>query len=309
MPVVPGAKAQAFMRAAKAPNTLRAYQADLRDFDGWCAENDRAVLPATPATICDYVTALANGGAKASTIRRRLSAISQAHQAAGFVPSPTQDWSVRTTLQGIRRQLGVAPEQKAPLTADELARLIGLLPNDLSGLRDRPLLLIGFFGAFRRSELVALSVADVQVVTEGLRITVRRSKTDQEGAGLVKGIPRRERFATDPVRTLRAWLDAARIVEGPLWRPVNRHGQLQPGRLSASAIADVVKRSCVRAGLDPDLYAGHSLRAGLATSAAWGGAPDRAIKKQGGWTSHEYERYIRDASVFRDNAGDYVTGL
>jgi integrase len=323
-PAVPGADALRYIEQAKALATRRGYTADLRErtdptrqlggptFSGWiewCDEHGRPPLPADPATICDYLTTLASAGAKAATIQRRVSAISQAHQAAGFSPSPTQDWIVRQTLRGIRRTIGTESAQKDALSGREVARLVALLPHDLSGRRDRALLLIGLLGAFRRSELSALDVEDIRFTEDGLLVAVRRSKTDQEAAGTEKGIPRKQRPETDPVRTLRAWLDTARITTGPIWRPINRHGQLSSGRMSPAAIADVVKRACARAGLDPDRYAGHSLRAGLATAARKGRAPADSIKRQGGWKSDQYQRYIRHATLFEDNAGDYVEGL
>jgi integrase len=267
------------------------------------------VLPAVPETVALYLAAMAGAGAQAVTIQRRLSSISQAHQAAGHVPSPTSDFLVRQVMRGIRRTLGVAPKhQKNPLTATELRRLVETAPpGTIAGRRDRALLLIGHLGAFRRSELVALDVPDVQDASDGLRLLVRRSKTDQEGEGLEKGIRRRRDPAICPVLALRAWFDAAGIVEGPVFRGVDRHDHVQPGRLSDRGVALVVKRACDRAGLDPARYAGHSLRSGFATSAAEGGAPERAIMRQGGWTSHTMvRRYIRMADLFQENAADYV---
>jgi site-specific recombinase XerD len=174
--------ARGYAAASKAPNILRAYRADLRDFGEWCADH-RPRPPAVPGTLVLCVTALAEAGAKASTIQRRLSAISQAHQLAGHVPSPTADPLVRTTMAGIRRTLGTAPAQKATVVTAELRRLLGATPPEsLAGRRDRALLLLlGFAGGLRRSELVALDVEDVTETSDGLRIVLRRSKTDQEG--------------------------------------------------------------------------------------------------------------------------------
>jgi len=265
-------------------------------------------LPATPQTISLYISALADLGAKPSTIQRRLSAISQAHQLAGHTPSPTSDWLVRTTMQGIRRTLGTAPTQKTPVVTAKLRRLLATCPDDtLAGLRDRALLIAGFAGGFRRSELLALDVADLQESSDGLRITVRQSKTDQEGAGREVGIPHGQHPETCPVRTLRAWRAAAGITEGAVFRGVNRHDQVQVGRLTDRAVALIVKRAADRAGLDSSSYAGHSLRSGLATAAAAGGAPERSIMRQ---TGHEsvvmVRRYIRSGSLFQENAAAYV---
>jgi integrase len=301
--------AQGLVRASKAASTLRAYRSDWRHFSNWCSKHELEALPALPETVALYLAAMAGAGAEAVTIQRRLSSISQAHQATSHLPSPTSDSLVRQVMRGIRRTLGVAPKrQKTPLTAAELRRLVETAPGGtLAGKRDRALLLIGHLGAFRRSELVALDLEDVEEVGDGLRLLVRRSKTDQEGEGLEKGIRSRHDRATCPALALRTWLEGAGIISGPLFRGVNRHDQVQPGRLSDRGVALVVKRACGRAGLDPDRYAGHSLRAGFATSAAEGGAPERAIMRQGGWTSQAMvRRYIRMSDLFQENAADYV---
>ena len=301
--------AQELVGARKAANTVRAYRSDWSDFAGWCAAQRLAPLPAEPMTVALYLADLAGSGAAAATIQRRVSSISQAHQAAGHRPSPTADFLVRQVMRGIRRTLGTAPRnQKTPLSAAELRRLVATCPDGtLAGRRDRALLLVGDLGAFRRSELVALDAEDVAETDAGLRVLVRRSKTDQEAEGREKGIPRKADPEVCPARALRAWREAAGIEDGPLWRAVNRHDQVRPGRLSDRAVALVVKRACARAGLDPDRYAGHSLRAGFATAAAEAGAPERAIMRQGGWTSEAMvRRYIRMADLFRENAADYV---
>ena len=185
--------------------------------------------------------------------------------------------------------------------------MVATLPDNLLGLRDRALLLIGFAGAFRRSELVSLDVEDVEECAEGLRVTLRRSKTDQEGAGEVKGIPYGRKLETCPVRALRAWLEAAGITAGPIFRSVNRHGQVQPGRLSDKAVALVVKRAAEAAGFDATRYAGHSLRTGLTTSAAAAGVQERDIMRQTGHRSvNMVRRYIREGELFRSNAAAQV---
>ncbi len=300
--------ARAYVRASKSENTLRTYRSDLHDFEAWCTDQVVAPLPATPQTVSLYISALAELNVKPSTIQRRLSAISQAHQLAGHTPSPTGDWLVRTTMQGIRRTLGTAPSQKTPVVTAELRRLLVTCPDDtLAGLRDRALLIVGFAGGSRRSELVALDVADLQESSDGVRITVRQSKTDQEGAGREVGIPHGQHPETCPARALRAWREAAGISEGAVFRGVNRHDQIQDGRLTDRAVALIVKRAAERAGFDPSTYAGHSLRAGLATAAAAGGAPERSIMRQTGHKSVVMvRRYIRSGSLFQENAAAYV---
>jgi len=297
-----------YASASKARNTRRAFRADLADFTLWCVDHALERLPAAPETAAFYISALAQADARASTIQRRLSALSQAHQLAGHDPSPTQEPLVRTTMAGILRTLGMAPTQKAPALTADVRRMVATCPEDTrAGARDRALLLLGFAGGFRRSELVALDVADCEQTTDGLRIRITRSKTDQEGAGDEKGVPFGQHPGTCPIRALRAWREAADIAEGALFRPVNRHDLVQEGRLSDRGVALVVKRAAARAGLDPTKYAGHSLRAGLATAAAAGGAPEQAIMKQTGHRSVVMvRRYIRSGSLFHENAAAYV---
>jgi site-specific recombinase XerD len=177
----------------------------------------------------------------------------------------------------------------------------------MAGRRDRALLVLAFAGAFRRSELVALDVADVEEVADGLRILVRRSKTDQEAAGKRKPLPYGSNPATCPVRTLAAWLEAAEILEGPIFRPVNRHDQVQPGRLSDQSVALVVKRVGERAGLDPSRLAGHSLRRGFVTTAVRRGVADRTIMRHTWHRSRPtFDAYIEERTKFTDTAASYV---
>ncbi|MDZ4042537.1 MAG: site-specific integrase [Eubacteriales bacterium] len=299
-------KINEYASQAKAENTVRAYRSDWNHFVRWCNLNDAGPLPASVKTVGAYVTTLAEEGFKVSTITRRVSAISQAHQAAGHA-SPTQAWPVRTILAGIRRARGSAQEGKAPVLTEDLRQMISTLPTGILGTRDRALLLLGFAGAFRRSELVGLDVADLDFTREGLRVTIRRSKTDQDGRGRLIGIPYGSNPTTCPVRALEDWIEASSIEEGPVFHAINRHGQIQAGRLSDKAVALVVKRAAHAAGLDPANFAGHSLRAGLATSAAAAGVSERAIMNQTGHRSvNMVRRYIREGSLFRDNAAGQV---
>ncbi len=181
--------AAAFARAEKADATRRAYRSDWRRFEAWCASRGTAPLPAAPEAVAAFLAAEAAAGTKPSTLARRAAAIRYAHRLAGH-ESPTNAEAVRATLRGIRRTLGAAPAQKAPATASRIAAMAALAPaGTLRGLRDRALLLLGFAGAFRRSELVALRVEDLVETPDGLRIVIRRSKTDQEGAGQEVAIP------------------------------------------------------------------------------------------------------------------------
>ena len=295
-------KARDYVSHSKAASTLKAYRTDWRDFETWCAASGLTALPAAPETVALYLAARADT-LKPASLGRRLAAISKAHSSAGYEsPASMRHAPVSETFKGIKRVKGVAQTRKSPLLATQLIRAIATMRVDLVGLRDRVLLLVGFAGAFRRSELVALEVADVEMVEDGLTITLRRSKTDQEGAGRKIGIPRGSTPETCPLRALRAWMEAANITEGPLFRSVNRHGHIG-GRLSAKHVAISVKQAAAAVSLDAKSFAGHSLRAGLVTSAAIHGRSDRSIMNQTGHQSVAMvQRYVRDAQLFRDNA-------
>lgn len=298
--------AQNYVAHAKASNTLRAYRADWQDFTAWCDDHNAQPLPALPEVIALYLSDLAGKGMKASTLQRRVSSISQAHQAAGY-ETPTSSSKVRSVMAGIRRVHGSVEHGKAPVMVEDLRRMVSCLPDSLLGVRDRALLLLGFSGAFRRSELVSLDVADVEFTREGLVVTLRRSKVDQEGRGRKLGIPYGSNPETCPVRALQAWLEASGITEGAMFRPINRHGQILLSRLSGEGVAIVVKRYAGAAGMDPERFGGHSLRAGLATSAAAAGVGERAIMNQTGHRSvNMVRRYIREGSLFRENAAAQI---
>jgi site-specific recombinase XerD len=294
-------RANEFVNRSKAKNTVRAYQSDWCHFEVWCRAHGQASLPATAETVALYVTDL-SATHKTGTLVRRISAISQAHQIAGF-ETPTKSSQVRLVMAGIRRTNGTAQTAKTPVLVDDLRRMISRLPENLLGVRDRALLLIGFSGAFRRSELVALDVADVAVTRDGLVIVIRRSKTDQEAEGRKLGIPYGSNLVTCPVRSFQDWLQQCGFTEGPLLRPVDRFSKVATVRLSGAAVAQIVKRYATAVGLKATNFAGHSLRSGLATSAAAAGASERSIMNQTGHRSvNAVRKYIRDGSLFRENA-------
>lgn len=293
--------AEEYGAAARSPATRRAYQADLAHFHAWCAEHGLDALPAAPQTVALYLTALSER-LKVATLARRFTAISVAHRAAGHT-SPTAHPAVRDIMAGIRRTMGVAPAKKAALSLTDLRAMLAGVGESRIGLRDRALLLTGFAGGFRRSELIGLNVEDLVFEPEGVVVTLRRSKTDQDGAGRVIGLPRGQHEATCPQRALRMWMDCAGIVTGPLFRAVDRHDNVSEARLSDRAVALIVKRVARGAGLDAAQFAGHSLRAGLATAAAASGASERSIQLQTGHRSERVLRgYIRRGTVWIDNA-------
>src|SRR6266566_2973808 len=291
---------------SKAPHTWKAYQADLRDFTAWCEAHNLASLPATPETVAAYLADLTQR-CKVSTIQRRLSAISQQH-AAAKLESPTRSAVVRLTMQGIRRTHAPAQgvRKVQPAVTSVIYKLVDPLGTSLIDLRDRALILLGFAGAFRRSELAQLLLTDITETEDGLRVRLRHSKTDQEGEGFVKGIPYGHEYKTCPVRAWKAWKDAAGITDGQALRSITRHSKLG-GSLSDRAVADIIKRRALAAGLEFQEFSGHSLRAGLATAAAQAGVSERVIAKQTGHKSLPVLRgYIREGSLFTENAAAKV---
>jgi site-specific recombinase XerD len=323
---------RAYQQASKAESTVRAYASDARVFQRWCDLHNLFSLPSSPRVVAGFLVSEAQAGRSASTISRRLAAISFAHKLANL-PDPTDDEGVRAALKGARRKVGVAPQQKAAATAEILTALLMRTPDTLTGKRDRALLALGFAGAFRRSELVALDVADLIEHPEGLRVRVRKSKTDQEGRGFEKAIPHGRYIR--PVALVHEWLDAAEITEGPVFRPISRAGNIRKAaqaahprdgssdiegggpiphlskgadysapRLTTQAVADIIKKYTAAAGLDASAFGAHSLRAGYITTAAERGADLARIMDQSG---HRDPRtvvgYIRRANAFKGHSG------
>ena len=289
-------------KAEKAASTRKAYGIDYRLFKAWCDAKGVSSLPAAPETetVAAYIAAEAQT-AKPSTIGRRVAAIRYAHKLAGL-ETPTDAEGVKATMRGIRRTFGGARIKKTPAVAAKMLGMVATAPEDLSGLRDRALLLLGFAGAFRRSELVALDVADVAETETGLFVTIRHSKTDQEGQGETIAIARGD--IACPVKALREWLDAAGIEAGAIFRPIDKAGTVRPSRLTCRSVANIVKAYAERAGFDASTFSGHSLRAGFLTSAAGKGA---SIFKMMDVSRHKsvdtLRGYVRDAELFKDHAG------
>ena len=298
---LPSITAEQFALASRSEATRRAYRADWQIFTDWAADNGQTALPASPGCVSAFLAAQASAGFKPATLSRRLAAVNAAHRLAGH-PSPTTSEPVALVMKGIRRMVGVAPEQVRPLVTEDLRRVVAAIPDDLTGLRDRAIILIGFAGAFRRSELVALMVDDIEFTDAGMILTIRRSKIDQEGAGRQVGIPFGQN-GTCPVTALRAWLQAASITSGAIFRRIDQHGHIGPNALQPAAVAQIVKKAVEAVGLDAKQYGGHSLRAGLATSAAQNGASEVMIMEQTGHKSSAMvRRYVRRANLFKANA-------
>ena len=297
-------QAKIFASGAKSRRTREAYSKAWAQFEEWCRDHGVTSLPADPVLVAAFVTYLAEEGIRPTSIDLALVAISQAHKLSGH-DSPTTSSAVRETLKGVRREVGTATRQVAPLLPEHIRRIVDTLGGDPIGLRDRALLLIGFAGAFRRSELVALNVSDIEEHPEGIKILLRRSKTDQEGQGRIVGIPFAEDPKLCPIRALRRWVDRSGITTGPIFRSVSRYGRVSDKTITGRSVARIIKRAVADAGYDPTHFSGHSLRSGLATAAAAAGKSERSIMATTGHRSEKMVRkYIREGSIFLDNAAD-----
>jgi site-specific recombinase XerD len=290
-----------YARSEKSPATRKAYGTDFRLFKEWCDGKGAQSLPAAPETVAAFLAAEAEAGVRPSTLGRRVAAIRYAHKLASLA-TPTDAEGVKATLRGIRRSVGARKVRKAPALAERVKAMVAASPDTLTGKRDRALILLGFAGAFRRSELVALDLADIQETDAGLRVMIRHSKTDQDGEGATIAIARGA--VACPVRALHAWLDAAGIESGALFRSVNKAGVAGNTRLTDRSVANIVKAMAGSVGLDASAFSGHSLRAGFLTSAASNGA---SIFKMMDVSRHKsvdtLRGYVRDAELFKDHAG------
>ncbi len=272
------AELRADLAGAYALNTMRAYRADWRDWSAWCERTHNRCLPAEPRAVRDYLADLA-AGKKVSTLRRRLAAVSRVHLQAG-AKLDTRDPAIANFMRRIAREKGTAPAGRAEIMTDDLEAMLKGLPKNLRGLRDRAILLIGFAGGLRRSEIVDIEVNDIAWRRDGLLLTLRRSKTDQEGRGQAVGILYGRREAMCPVRALKRWIAAAEINDaGPLFRAVEA-GKAIPRRLSDKMVWRLVKRCTAAAGLDPARLGAHSLRVGHVTQALANGADALKAKEQ-----------------------------
>ena len=288
-------------------NTKRGYASDYRKYAAWCDSVGLQALPAAASTIAAYMSYMADSGKKASTIDRAKAAIRMAHETAGAA-DPTNDRHVKLTLKGIRRNIGTAKTKKMPVLGNDIKAMINAMPDSIIGIRDKAIILIGFAGAFRRSELAGITLDNIEETSEGVKIYLSKSKTDQEGQGRYVGIKRGYNPITCPVRALYTWIEEAGITSGAIFRSINRHGQVD-GTISPQSVALIVKRAAVAAGLDPAKYSGHSLRAGFVTQGALNGASTTNIMRQTGHKSHDTVRgYIRIANIFKDNVSG-ILGL
>jgi integrase len=285
---------------SEAVSTRKAYASDFRIFTAWCAERGLTPLPAQPEAVANWITEAAFAGTKSSTLGRRVAALRYMHRLANLEP-PTSSELVKKALRGCRRQLGSAPVKKAAATADLVRAMADTCEGTLTGKRDRALLAMGLAGAFRRSELVALTIADLAFEDDGVRITIRKSKTDQEGHGHIIVIPRGGKLR--PVAALQEWLEEACITSGPIFRAVYGRA-VSPDALCADAVGKIVKKRALAAGLDPANLSAHSLRSGFLTSAARAGASIFKMREVSRHKSMDtLSGYVRDANLYNDHAG------
>lgn len=298
-------EAKMHLENSKSKNTKMAYRTDWKQFSEWCKKNGLNNLPADAETVVYYITYLGKT-LKASSIKRKMTAISQRHETAGY-PSPTKTPLVKGVWEGLQRSIGIKEEGKDALWLEDLRKVIEGVPKDkLIGIRNRALLVVGWAGALRRSEIVNLNVEHIKKTHEGIVLNLIQSKTDQKGEGQVVALPYGSNPNTCPVRLLEAWLAASDISEGALFRRIDRHGNIL-GRLTPQSVRLIVKNCCEKVGLDPDKYGAHSLRSGFCSTAAKVGKAEHQIMKQ---TRHKrsdsLQRYIKKANLFDDNAASGI---
>jgi site-specific recombinase XerD len=293
------------LKSSKSANTLRAYKSDFKDFSIFCIKHGLQSLPSNPNTVSIYLTSLSKSEAKMSTLRRRLVSIGVVHKLKGHYLD-TKHPIIIENLLGIKRVKGSIQRGKKPILINHLNKLIKVINNDIypeiKKLRDKAIILIGFSGGFRRSEITSLDCEDIEFVEEGLKILVRRSKTDQFGEGHLKGIPYFVNSPLCPVKSLNEWINISKINSGAIFRKFNKGFGLSTMRLSDQSVALLIKNYLNLAGIDSKNYSGHSLRSGFATATAEAGADERSIMAMTGHKSTEMvRRYIKEANLFKNN--------
>ena len=294
------------LKNSKANNTIRAYRSDFQDFSLFCVQNGFKSLPSDPKIVSLYLTQLSSKDIKISTIKRRLVSIGVIHKIKGHYLD-TKHPLIIENLMGIKRRKGSNQKGKKPLLVNNLKNIINVIDNqdrdNIKIFRDRTIILIGFAGGFRRNEIVSLDYEDLDFVKEGLKISIKRSKTDQFGEGLVKGLPYFDNSEYCPVVSTKNWIEISKIKSGPLFRRFRKGSNLSEYRLTDQTVALLVKKYLNLAGIESKNYSGHSLRSGFATSAAEAGAEERSIMAMTGHKSTEMvRRYIKEANLFKINA-------
>ena len=293
------------LKNSKANNTLRAYKSDFKDFGTFCARHGLNSLPSEPRIVSLYITHLSKKS-KISTLRRRLVAISMIHKLKGYYLD-TKDPIITENLLGIRRVKGSIQKGKKPILINHLKSIIDVIDEqkikDIKKFRDKSIMLVGFGGGFRRTELVSINLEDLEFVQEGLKITINRSKTDQLGEGMIKGLPYFTNKIYCPVTNLKKWIEISKIKSGPIFRRFSKGLTLTDKRLTDQSVVLLMKEYLNLAGIENKNFAGHSLRSGFATVAAESGADERSIMAMTGHkTTQMVRRYIKEANIFKNNA-------
>ena len=291
---------------SKAANTIRAYQSDFNDFRIFCSKNSFRSMPTDPKIVSLYLTQLSTNEAKMSTLKRRIVSIGVIHKLKGHYLD-TKHPSIIENLMGIKRRKGSIQKGKKPLLINTLKVIIDVIDQqdkeEIKKLRDRSIIIIGFSGGFRRNEIVSLDYEDLDFVQEGLKINLRKSKTDQFGEGFVKGLPYFDNSQYCPVVSMQKWIEISKINSGALFRRFNKGSTLSENRLTDQTVALLIKEYLKLVGIDSKNYSGHSLRSGFATSAAESGVEERSIMAMTGHKSTEMvRRYIKEANIFKNNA-------
>ncbi len=294
------------LRNSKANNTVRAYKSDFNDFGLFCAKNGLKSLPSEPKIVSLYLTHLSIKDIKISTLKRRLVSIGMVHKLKGHYLD-TKHPVIIENIMGIKRRKGSIQNGKKPLLINSLKLIIKVINEQkkekIKKLRDKSIILIGFSGGFRRNEIVTLNYEDLEFVSEGLKIAIRRSKTDQFGEGSIKALPYFDNSEYCPVITLKQWLEVSKINSGPVFRRFSKGSKLLEHRLTDQTVALLIKEYLNLAGIDNKNYSGHSLRSGFATTAAVSGAEERSIMAMTGHkTTQMVRRYIHEANLFKNNA-------
>ena len=293
------------LQSSKANNTIRAYKSDFSDFGIFCAQNGFKSLPSEPKVVSLYLTYLSTKEAKMSTLKRRLVSISVIHKLKGHYLD-TKHPAIIENIMGIKRRKGSIQKGKKPILISHLKKIINVIDQqnkeEIKKFRDRSIILVGFSGGFRRNEIVSLDFDDLDFVPEGLKINIKRSKTDQFGEGFTKALPYFNNSQYCPVVSLKKWIEISRIKSGPVFRRFVKGSKLSENRLTDQTVALLIKEYLNLAGIDSKNYSGHSLRSGFATSAADSGVEERSIMAMTGHKSTEMvRRYIKEANLFKNN--------
>ena len=294
------------LKSSKSENTVRAYKSDFQDFELFCVKNKFRSLPTDPKVVSLYITYLSANNSKFSTLKRRIVSIGVIHKMKGYYLD-TKHPAIIENMMGIKRRKGSMQIGKKPILINYLKNIINVIDenikDEIKKLRDRSIILIGFSGGFRRNEIVSLDYNDLDFTEKGLKITLRKSKTDQFGEGSMKGVPYFDNTQYCPVRSIQKWLKISKINSGPLFRRFSKGSKLLEKRLTDQTVALLIKEYLHIAGIDNKNYSGHSLRSGFATSAAESGAEERSIMAMTGHkTTQMVRRYIKEANLFKNNA-------